>query len=157
MRTVVGSTGYLAADLLFRAERGGKAVAQWPQDRRSAERQYPDSRLSVGPTGPSARYPRRQASTSHPFAHAAHDVVFDLDDLESSKRGGPISRRSRQTMNHSEHARTGTSAVGGSSQSANPTNVMASASFRRALSPRASIATARDRSHDISDWERIRS
>jgi hypothetical protein len=31
-----------------------------------------------------------------------------------------------------------------------PTNVMASASFRRALSPRASIATARDRPHDIS-------
>jgi putative ABC transport system substrate-binding protein len=47
MRTVVGSRGCLAADLLFRAELGGKAVAPLPQDRRSAERQYPDSRLSV--------------------------------------------------------------------------------------------------------------
>ena len=28
------------------------------------------------------------------FAHEAHDVVFDLDDRWSSKRGGPISRRS---------------------------------------------------------------
>src|SRR6266852_8982319 len=74
--------------------------------------------LSVWPTGPRVRYPRRQASTSHPFAHAAHDVVFDLDDLGSSKRGGPINKRSRQTMNHPEHARTGTSAVGGSSQAA---------------------------------------
>src|SRR6266496_5841797 len=32
-----------------------------------------------------------------------------------------------------------------------PTNVMASAPFLGALSPRASIATARGRSHDISD------
>src|SRR2546426_11762390 len=32
-----------------------------------------------------------------------------------------------------------------------PTNVMASAPFLGALSPRASIATARDRSHDISE------
>src|SRR6266567_189689 len=94
MRTVVGSRGCVAVDLLFRAERVRKAVAQLPQDRRSAERQYPDSRLSVCPTGPRARYPRRQASTNHPFAHEAHDVVFDLDDRWSSKRGGPISRRS---------------------------------------------------------------
>src|SRR3989454_5354529 len=28
----------------FRVEMGGKAVAQWPQDRRSVERQYPDTR-----------------------------------------------------------------------------------------------------------------
>jgi len=44
MRTVVGSRGYWAVDLLFRAELGGKAVAQSPQDRRSAARQYPDTR-----------------------------------------------------------------------------------------------------------------
>jgi len=31
MRTVVGSTGCLAADLLFGVEMGGKAVAQLPQ------------------------------------------------------------------------------------------------------------------------------
>src|SRR5712691_3901768 len=44
MRTVVESRGSWAVDLLFRAELGEKAVAQLAQDRRSAERQYPDSR-----------------------------------------------------------------------------------------------------------------
>ena len=44
--------------------------------------------------------------------------MFDLDDDSSSRRGGPISERSRQTMNDPEHARTGTHAVGGSSQAA---------------------------------------
>ena len=33
--------------------------------------------------------------------------------------------------------------------------IMASISFRRALSPMASIATARDRSHDISDARHV--
>src|SRR5467141_3145720 len=46
MRTVVGSRGYWAVDLLFRVEMGGKAVAQWSQARRSGEKQYPDSRNS---------------------------------------------------------------------------------------------------------------
>jgi len=44
MRTVVGSRGSWAVDLLFRAELGGKAVAQSPQVPRSAEQPYPDTR-----------------------------------------------------------------------------------------------------------------
>src|SRR5439155_27149534 len=82
------------------------------------DRRRGNTLIAVSPCdeGPRARGSRRQASSSHPFAHAAHDVVFDLDDLRSSKRGGPINKRSRQTMNHPEHARTGTSAVGGSRQ-----------------------------------------
>jgi hypothetical protein len=35
-----------------------------------------------------------------------------VDDIQSSRRGGPISERSWKTMNDPEHARTGTSAVG---------------------------------------------
>ena len=38
--------------------------------------------------------PSRQASTSHPFAHEAHDVVSIVDDRQSSRRGGPINDRS---------------------------------------------------------------
>src|SRR6266496_6053168 len=46
MRTVGGSTGCLAVCLLIWAKRVGEAGAHLPQDRRSAERQYPDSRQS---------------------------------------------------------------------------------------------------------------
>src|SRR5215471_1796146 len=55
---------------------------------------------------------RGHTAISHPFAHAAHDVVFDRRRRAVVEEGGPISERSWQTMNHFEHARTGTSAGG---------------------------------------------
>ena len=53
-----------------------------------------------------------------------------VDDRRSSKRGGPISERSWETMNHSEHAHTGTHALERWIQSA-PTYAEAKVGIRR--------------------------
>jgi hypothetical protein len=89
MRTVGGSRGYLAVDLLFRIEVRRKAIAQWPQDRRSAERPYPDTRPR-GLSGPGrARDLDVPGGTRPPAIHSRTRRITSCSiSTTTARRGG---------------------------------------------------------------------
>jgi len=111
MRTVVGSRA-IGLSSPFRVEMGGKAVAQWSQDRRSGEA-ISCSRnggLSVRMADPTARCPRRKRP---PAIHSRTRRMMFVFDLErADRRGGrPISEPVMTDHGLPRARRTGTSAV----------------------------------------------
>jgi hypothetical protein len=67
------------------------AIAHVPQDRRTPAWAYPGMphESAVGRARCVCGQSRGHTATSHPFAHAAHDVVFDRRRREVVEEGRP--------------------------------------------------------------------
>src|SRR2546425_11725099 len=121
MRTVVGSRGCLAVDLLFRVAGLGKRVAQCL---RSDDRRRGNILIPVTGGSPCDRRARDFDVPGGKRPPAIHSrtrrmMSCSISTTWGRRRGAAQSVGGHdKTMNHPEHARTGTSAVGRWTQSA---------------------------------------
>ena len=121
MRTVVGSRGCLAVDLLFRVAGLGKRVAQCL---RSDDRRRGNILIPVTGGSPCDRRAREFDVPGGKRPPAIHSrtrrmMSCSISTTWGRRRGAAQSVGGHdKTMNHPEHARTGTSAVGRWTQSA---------------------------------------